>query len=132
MIGLDTNILLRAITRDDKARSSRAIDFLSNLSPQKKGVINSVVLAELAWTLRRGYRYERLEIVGMIARMLQSPSYEFTDRAAVSIAVTRCQDEPVHLADALIGELNRQAGCTTTMTFDNGAAKSDAFTLLET
>jgi predicted nucleic-acid-binding protein len=90
-----------------------------------------VVLAELAWSLRSGYRYERSEIVSVIGKLLQSPSYEFTDRQAVNAAVTRCQKEPIHLADALIGELNRQAGCENTITFDTGAAKSDAFALLE-
>jgi predicted nucleic-acid-binding protein len=130
MIGLDTNVLLRAITRDDDVLSPLAIDFLSKLTPKRKGMINTVVVAELAWSLRRGYKYGRPEILRIIDKLLQSPSYEFVDRQAVNAALTRCQKEPVHLADALIGELNRQAGCKTT--FDAGAAKSDAFTLLET
>ena len=128
MIGLDTNILMRAITRDDDVRSPIAIDFLSKLTPERKGVINSVVLAELAWSLRRGYKYERHEIIDVIIKLLQSPSYEFTDRQSVNLAISRCRERPIHLADALIGELNRQVGCETTMTFDTGAVKSDAFT----
>ncbi len=132
MIGLDTNVLLRAITRDDDVLSPLAIDFLSKLTPQRKGMINTVVLAELVWSLRRGYKYGRPEILRIIGKLLQSPSYEFADRQAVNAAVTRCQKEPIHLADALIGELNQQANCLTTMTFDASAAKSDAFTLLET
>jgi predicted nucleic-acid-binding protein len=131
MIGLDTNILLRAITRDDDVRSPLAIDFLSKLTPANKGVINSVVLAELAWSLRRGYKYERLEVIEIILTLLRSPSYVFTDRQSVNIAIARCQEKPMDFADALIGELNKNACCETTMTFDTGAAKSGAFTLLE-
>jgi predicted nucleic-acid-binding protein len=130
MIGLDTNILMRAITRDDDVRSPLAIDFLSRLSPERKGVINSVVLAELAWSLRRGYKYERLEIIALVAALLRSASYEFTDRKSVNLAIARCQEQPIHLADALIGELNRQAGCETTMTFDEKAVKLDTFSFL--
>jgi predicted nucleic-acid-binding protein len=132
MIGLDTNVLLRAITRDDDVLSPIAIDFLSRLTPKRKGMINMVVLAELAWSLRRGYKYGRPEILQIIGKLLQSPSYEFSDRQAVNAAIMRCQTEAVHLADALIGELNRQANCVTTTTFDSDAAKSDSFTLLET
>ena len=132
MIGLDTNILVRAITRDDATLSPIAITLLSGLSATSPGMINAVVVAELAWTLRSGYGYERLEIVSLIERMLRSQAYVFSDRDALNIATSRCKDEPLHLADALLGEINRLAGCTTTMTFDSQAAKSNAFTLLGT
>ncbi len=130
MIGLDTNILLRAITRDSPAETAAAIALLSSLTPKNQGVLNPVVLAELSWTLRTGYGYERDEIIGIVDLMLQSPAYVFTDRQAVNEAMTRCRDEQLHLADALIGELNRQAGAVTTMTFDKQASKSGIFALL--
>ncbi len=131
MIGLDTNILLRAITQDNVTLSPLAIDFLKTLTPAYQGVINLVVLVELVWTLRTGYKYERLEILAIIASFLKSPSYAFNNREAVNRAVTRCENEPIHLADALICELNLLSGCFTTMTFDKGALISEAFTLLK-
>ena len=131
MIGLDTNILLRAVTDDDRKRSPLARRLLAQLSPDNRGVLNCVVLAEFVWTLRTGYDYERLEIVEMIEGMLRSGAYFFTDRDAVVAAVAKCGKEPLHFADALIGELNRGAGCNRTMTFDVGAGKSDAFQLVE-
>ncbi len=130
MIGLDTNVLLRAITRDSLAESEAAVALLASLTPEHPGIVNSIILAELAWTLRTGYGYERLEIVGIVDTLLQSPAYLFTDRQAVNEAVSRCQAEPMHLADALIGEINRNAGGKTTMTFDSQAAKSTNFTLV--
>jgi predicted nucleic-acid-binding protein len=131
MIGLDTNILLRVITRDTPSETAAAMTLLSGLTPENQGVLNPVVLAELSWALRTGYGYERLEIVGIIDGMLQSPSYFFIDRQAVNEAVSRCRDQPLHFADALIGELNRQTGVSVTMTFDKKAANSDIFALLK-
>jgi predicted nucleic-acid-binding protein len=132
MIGLDTNILLRAIAQDNPAETIAAKNLLSGLTSERQGIINPIVLAELSWALRTRYGYERLEIIAIVDNMLQSQAYFFTDRQAVNEAISRCRDESMHFADALIGELNRQAGAMATMTFDKNASKSDAFTLLVT
>lgn len=127
MIGLDTNILVRAITGDEAEQSSRAKACLAGLTPEVPGLVNPVVLAELAWSLRAGYGYQRLEIARIIERLLASPSYAVRDRDAVSAAVHRCFDEGLHFADALIGELNRASGCLKTWTFDHEAVRSSCF-----
>ncbi len=132
MIGLDTNVLIRAITRDEPKASQAAVALLSGLTSENPGVLNSVVIAEMAWTLRTGYDYQRLEIVEVVDRLLQSPAYVFTDRQAMNETVSRCRAENLHLADALIAELNRKMGCLRTMTFDVQAANSSAFALVET
>ena len=131
MIGLDTNILLRAATRDDRVQSPVAIELLSGLSASRQGVVNCVVLVELAWSLRSGYGYDRREILALIGGMMRSNAYLFPERDAVRAAMDRCSEEPLDFADALIGELNRAAGCERTMTFDTGAAKSEAFELVK-
>lgn len=127
MIGLDTNILLRAVLNDDPKQSPVARDILAHLTTDAPGVINSVVLAEFAWTLVRGYGYGREAVVGAIRTMLRSLSYSFTDRLAVSFALSRSEADGLNFVDALIGEINRAAGCEITLTFDVRAAKSDAF-----
>ena len=50
MIGLDTNVLLRAILGDDKIWSAKAEKFLvENCTVQNPGYINGIVLAEAFW-----------------------------------------------------------------------------------
>jgi len=133
MIGLDTNILLRAVLRDDAKQSPIAIEFLSQLTDDEPGLVNDVTLAEFVWTLERSAEYTRGEISLALRAMLSSPSYRFLDRGAVSKALTRFEAEKkVGFADALIGEINRAAGCTTTYSFDTGATKkTDLFSLLK-
>ena len=127
MIGIDTNIHLRAALDDDASQSPRARAVLSALTAEEPGVINSVTLAEFVWTLRRGHGYERGEIVDAVRSMLRSSAYVFVDRRAVLAAVSRCQAESLGFADALIGEINRAAGCAVTLTFDGKAGKTDLF-----
>ena len=127
MIGLDTNILLRFVLDDDAVQTANARAILDDLAPDSPGVVNSVVLAEYAWTLRKGHGYSKSEIVGIIRTMLKSRSYFFPDRDAIFDALALCEDGGMGFADALIGEINRAAGCKVTLTFDKKAGKSSAF-----
>ncbi len=130
MIGLDTNILIRAITQDDPVLTPLARSTLENLTGENQGVVNAIVLAELAWTLRTGFDYDRLAIVDIVEAMLRSQSYYFPDRDAINAALSRCRFENLHFADAMIGELNVKSGCKTTLTFDIGAGKTALFTMV--
>jgi predicted nucleic-acid-binding protein len=127
MIGLDTNVLMRAATDDDPVRSPKARALLAGLTPEQPGVVNSVVLAEFAWTLRTGYGYKRAEVAEAIERMMQSSCYVFPDRNAVNAALVRCQKEGLDFADSLIAELNFEAGAENTVTFDEECMRSPAF-----
>src|SRR5436190_4572058 len=99
MIGLDTNILVRAIANDDPVRSPRARAIIAALTPTSPAVINSVVLAEFAWILRTSYEYSRSEIANAIETLIQSPCYVVPDRDAVNAALARCQSDGLDFAD---------------------------------
>jgi predicted nucleic-acid-binding protein len=127
MIGLDTNILLRAVTNDDPVQSPHAREILSSFTPDRQAVINVVTLVEFAWTLRARYRYRREEIGEIIEQLIRSKAYLVLERGAVIEALVRSKDDGLDFADALVGELNLAAGCKATWTFDHKASSSAAF-----
>jgi predicted nucleic-acid-binding protein len=131
MIGLDSNVILRAITGDDPIQSPLAQRFLTTLSSSRPGVINPVVLVEIAWTLRARHKYPKREILRHIEEFMRSSAYHIVDRDAVSEALVISLRHPIEFADALIGEINRLVGCATTMTFDEGATEVPGFTQLQ-
>jgi predicted nucleic-acid-binding protein len=131
MIGLDSNVILRAITGDDPVQSPLARGLLATLSSNRPGVLNPVVLVEAAWTLRAKYKYPKLEVLEHIEKLLGSAAYQIVDRTAVSEALVISRDHAIEFADALIGEINRLAGCATTMTFDEAASRTPGFTQLQ-
>ncbi len=131
MIGLDTNVLLRAAVQDDAVQSPVARAIIAELAPSKPGYVNAVVLAEFAWTLERRYGYSPIEIVGAIETMLESEAFVVANHDAVGRALERVSTDGMTLSDAMIGELNFAAGCATTMTFDRRAAISDLFELAD-
>ena len=130
MIGLDTNILLRAVTQDDPAQTPLARALVASLDEASPGYVNTVVLVEFTWSLRTRHKYRRTAIIDAVEAMLQSAAFIVADRNAVNAALTRSRDDGLHFADALIGELNLVAGCRTTMTFDRQASKRGPFTEL--
>lgn len=127
MIGLDTNVLARAVTQDDVRHSPIARRLVGGLSEAAPGVINSVVLAEFAWVLRTKHKYGRVQILDAVEALMTSCAFLVRDRPAVNAALARCRSEPLDFADALIGELNIEAGCEVTVTFDTEAAESSLF-----
>ncbi|MDZ4792480.1 MAG: PIN domain-containing protein [Hyphomicrobiales bacterium] len=131
MIGIDSNVLLRAITNDDLQQTPIARKFLASLTPAYPGVISSVVLAELTWTLRTNFNRKRDDVLNRINVLLKSNSYHFPDMVAANRALENCRRHKLEFGDALIGELDLAARAHTTMTFDAEASKTPVFTLLK-
>jgi predicted nucleic-acid-binding protein len=130
LIGVDTNVLLRAAVRDDPAQSGLARRFLQDRSSTDPAVVNVVVLAELVWVLRSKYRAGRQEIAAFLEAIASSDAYMLTSRDAVLNALQDFKEGLGEFTDVLIAELNRAAGCRATVTFDRDAPQQAGFSLL--
>jgi predicted nucleic-acid-binding protein len=129
LIGLDTNVLVRLCVRDDSAQVEAALRLLSGAPPASVR-ISVVVLAELAWTLLRRYRLEKVALVSIMEDLLSRVELDIKGRSAVMIATHWYRTGNADFADYLIAALNREAGATSTYTFDERAASSAAFVLV--
>lgn len=130
MIGLDTNILVRFITGDDPELAVAATRLIkSRCSAESPGYVAVLVLAELVWVLRRGYRYEKAAVIRVIRKLLGAAELVVEDREMVQLALGDYESGSADFADYLIGRANRASGCLSTYTFDRQAARSRQFTL---
>lgn len=66
MIGIDTNVLVRATVRDDDAQAQRADAFLETLTREKPDYVTHIVLVELWWVLTRAYKYAPRQALDVI------------------------------------------------------------------
>lgn len=132
MRGLDTNVLLRALTGDDSAQSAAARRILEEAEALGEQFhLTTSVLCELVWALRGGaYRYGRELIASALAALLASAVFEVQDRDLVRRALEDYRAGPADFADYLIGWQNQVAGCDTTLTFDRALAGCERFSLL--
>lgn len=131
MIGIDSNVLLRAITGDDPAQQKKAARFLRDkCTITDPGFINLIVLDEVVWTLDRGYHYDRSRIADVIEALLTTSGLAVERPEDVARALSLYRRSNVGFADILIATVNARQGCSSTATFDRKAAKLDGFKLL--
>lgn len=132
MTGLDTNVLVRYFT-DDEPRQAKAARALieTRLTREAPGHVNVVTLAETAWVLQRLYGAGRDEIARVVDSLLTAASLVIERKAVVRRALQAyAAAATAGFTDCLIAQLNAEAGCETTLTFDKRAAKGAGFVLL--
>lgn len=130
MIGIDTNVLLRAIADDDAKQSPRARAFLLERTAADPAVVNAVVLAELVWVLRTKFKAARSEVVSILDDMLGNPAFKVLERECVLVALQDYREGIGGFTDVLIAQINAAAGCPATMSFDKGAPAQSGFSRL--
>jgi predicted nucleic-acid-binding protein len=87
-------------------------------------------MAETAWVLERSYGQTPTEIAAAIERFLQSDAIAVQDPQQVFAAMIALREGRGTFADALIAELGRRAGCSSTLTFDREALHLPGFAAL--
>ena len=128
MLGLDTNVLVRFLVRDDAEQFERARRLIKREVGQGEPVLISLlVLLETEWVLRSRYALSKADILGVFSSLLEAAELLFEDEAAIEEAVFTWRDSAAQFADCLINARHRQLGCRATATFDSKAAKLTGF-----
>jgi len=131
MIGLDTNILVRFVTRDDERQWKRVNAFLEKrCSAKEPGWISCIVLCEVVWVLSRGYEYGKSDILKLLEQLSLTAEMRLESHDSVRGAVQDWRKGKADFSDYLIGRLNKERGCETTITLDRKAASHDSITVL--
>ena len=109
MIAIDTNVLVRFLTRDDPAQAARARALIDTDSV----FLLQTVILETAWVLRTRYRFDRAAIAGGLRQFLGLPSVTVEGPEAVAQALD-LHDQGFDFADALHLASSRRAGAFAT------------------
>lgn len=129
MIGIDTNILIRYLTKDDPEQWKLAVQIIQNNQPC---FVSNIVLCEVVWVLtRQSYQFNKEQILNVLEMMLQSSGFEFENRSVVYQAIQRTKQGSADFSDYLIGAIAQQAGCNETVTFDRKLRREKGFRCLE-
>ena len=71
MRGLDTNVLVRYIVKDDHRQAEKASAYIRGVTERGEDCfINHIVLCELVWVLEAAYGFSKKEIAGVLERYL--------------------------------------------------------------
>lgn len=128
MIGLDTNVLVRFLVRDDEAQFDRAQKLIRREALGGQPVhISLLVLLETEWVLRSRYKLGKAEILDTFSDLLSASDLSFEDEPSIEEALFVWKDASAQFADCLIGARHQTLGCTATATFDSDAVRLPGF-----
>ena len=128
MLGLDTNVLVRFLVRDDPAQFDKARRLIKReVASGHRVFVSQLVLLETEWVLRSRYGFPKAEIIDVVSCLLDAADVQLEDEPAAEEALFVWKDSAADFADCLIGAHNRRLGCRATATFDSKAAKPPGF-----
>ena len=127
MRAVDTNVIVRLITRDDKAQVAAAEKYIA----ERGAWVSHLVLLEVAWVLESVYEFERAQVATAIDMLLdqehlvaQDPDIVDHPHGLVCPWVYR-SGTGSDFADCMILEVARTAGHLPLATFDRKLAKAE-------
>src|SRR4051812_36113516 len=119
MRAVDTNVLVRLITRDDAVQVQAAERFV-----EKGAWISHLALAETVWVLDAVYERSPGEIATAVELLLNHRDLTLQDPEVVDAALNKFRSRPaVGFSDCLMLEVARRAGHVPLGTFDRGLSK---------
>ena len=128
MLGINTNVLVRLLVRDDEAQFEKARKLIKReISAGRRVYVNHLVLMETEWVLRSRYAVTKKQIIEAISGLLDANDVQFENEPDIEETLFVWKDTIADFADCLIGVKNRRAGCRATASFDVKASKLPGF-----
>jgi len=118
---VDTNVLVRLVTRDDAKQVAAAEGFVA-----RGAWVPHLVLAEATWVLTSVYDRSPVEIAAAVEMLLDHQHLALQDSETVAAAVASFRRRPaLGFSDCLVVEVTRKAGHLPLGTFDRSLARLD-------
>jgi predicted nucleic-acid-binding protein len=121
MRAVDTNVLVRLLTRDDAKQVALAEDFVS-----RGAWVPHLVLVEAIWVLSSVYDLGPAQIIKAIEMLLNHRDLTLQDADVVVAALAHYRKKPsLSFSDCVVLEAARKAGHLSLGTFDRNLGKLD-------
>jgi predicted nucleic-acid-binding protein len=119
MRAVDTNVLVRLVTRDDAKQAAAAEAFIEG-----GAWVSHLVLMEATWVLATVYEVARAAMTTAIDMLLNHKNLTVQDSDVVASALQQFQARPsLGFSDCLVLEVARKAGHLPLGTFDRTLGK---------
>jgi predicted nucleic-acid-binding protein len=118
---INTNVLVRLVTRDDRKQVAAAEAFVAN-----GAWVPNLVLAEATWVLSAVYDLSAGDVAIAVEMLLNHKDLTVQDSDAVAAALAHFRRKPsLGFSDCLVLELARKAGNLPLGTFHRHLGKLD-------
>jgi predicted nucleic-acid-binding protein len=121
MRAVDTNVLVRLVTRDDPRQTAAAEKFVA-----QGAWVSHIVLVEALWVLTSVYELGASALATAVEMLLNHHELTIQDQDTVAAALRRYRSKPaLGFSDCLVLEIARKAGHLPLGTFDRGLGRLD-------
>jgi predicted nucleic-acid-binding protein len=121
MRAVDTNVLVRLVTRDDRKQVAAAESFVG-----KGAWVSTLVLVQATWVLTAVYELTHPELATAIDMLLHHRDLTIQDSDTVALALEHYRRSSAPgFSDCLILEVARKSGHLPLGTFDRALGKLD-------
>ncbi len=118
MIAVDTNVLVRFLTRDDETQFKKAV----KLFKEPRLFVSESVLLETEWVLRYAYEFSPDAIVQAFRKLLGLPQVS-VGNAQKMRRIIDWHEQGIDFADAMHLASCESEGCSELVTFDKRFVK---------
>ena len=124
MRSVDTNVLIRLLTRDDAKQTASAEAFIGS-----GAWVSHLVLVEACWVLDSVYELAAAQIATAVEMLLSHESLTLQDPEVVAAALALYRKRAaLGFSDCMVLEVARKAGHLPLGTFDRSLSKQDGAT----
>ena len=131
MIALDTNVLIRYLTRDNPEQAEAARALLQGLTTNGPGFICREVVIEVVWVLEKSYRFRRERISNIVVELVATDTLVIEDDNDVAQAAAAYREGSADFSDLMILAAANRVGAQPLYTFDRRFARLDGTELVE-
>ena len=122
MTAIDSNVLIRLLTRDDPEQYRQAREFLQENAPVW---VTHISLIETVWVLSRSYKQGKEQIVALLEMMLCHHDFHLQEPGVVEGALRSWKGAKADFADCLILQTVKKEGQEPLASFDRDLAALD-------
>ena len=130
MIALDTNVLVRLLTRDHAEQAEAARSLLRGLTPEQPGYVCREVAIEVAWVLERSYRFTRGDIAEALMELMASNNLVFEASDDIARVVYLYSQGGPGFSDRMVLAAAARADAIPLFTFDRQLARLEGAELV--
>lgn len=124
---LDSDVIVRYLTNDDPAKSRRFEKFLES---KEKVVVTDVTFAEVYWTLKSFYKFEKNKILDSLEALINTPLI-VSNLKILQNTVSFLRGRNVSFVDAYNASYSIIKDDSRIMSFDKGFDKIPELNRLE-
>ena len=123
LIGIDTNVVVRVLLKDDPAQHQKAVQLLRAPPDQEPLLVNVLVVQEAFWLFEKHLKMDQHVVRRSMFDFLSVNTDQMSDVLPLSAIWGALQSSHRDFADVLIASSNLEIGCSYTVTFDKTAAR---------